>query len=154
MDKIILIERDEDIMSYFVYGDEYVIVDRKDVKLERDQYLKQVGNANGVPIMKKEKVENMAKVTPKNIYKFAQGTLYKNLDANGMLPFHIKEQVEHRKRTCSECLEAGKCVVCGCKTPGRFYSNASCAGGKYPKMMSKEAWGEYKMEIDYFVSGQ
>jgi hypothetical protein len=67
----------------------------------------------------------------------------------GLQPQHIKEQIAYRMLKCSDCMEAGKCKVCGCDVPGKLYVNESCnKGERFPDLMSKPEWDKYKENND------
>lgn len=58
---------------------------------------------------------------------------------------HINEQAEWRAYKCQDCLKAGKCRHCGCKTPNMFYApNKTDSAGKWGRMLSQHAWEEFK----------
>jgi hypothetical protein len=60
----------------------------------------------------------------------------------GVTPL-IREQIAYRMDVCKDSCPT-KCKHCGCNTPGKFFVDKSCGGGKYPDIMSEEAWAEYK----------
>lgn len=88
--------------------------------------------------------EKLAKLNAGNVYKLADSYLRGKLYESGRAEKHISEQIDYRKQVCKPCLENGRCLVCGCKTPGRFYSASECADNKYPRLMGKEQWLEWK----------
>ena len=60
---------------------------------------------------------------------------------------HELEQIAWRMnfRDCSQCLRAGKCVHCGCKSPELFYDRTNeCSAMNWFEMLDKEAWNEFK----------
>jgi len=60
------------------------------------------------------------------------------------VPFEFCEIVVYRATMCRECLEAGKCVNCGCKTPDSFMVLENwCSGNNWDKT-TIEQWNEYK----------
>lgn len=65
------------------------------------------------------------------------------------MPPHIAQQVRLRislvEIRSPKCLE-GKCVHCGCETPGKFYEPNACENGCYPEIMSQSDW-ENKTKI-------
>lgn len=68
-------------------------------------------------------------ITVKNVQAFAQGNI-RHLHPSTMPP-HQAEQVKYRAKLCDSCLQAGKCTVCGCRTPQLFYApNKKDAAGK------------------------
>ena len=55
---------------------------------------------------------------------------------------------------CRDCLEAGECVHCGCKTPDLFYEkDMECSGGNWTTMEPPEIWVDlreiYEINDDY-----
>lgn len=100
-----------------------------------------------------------AKVTPKNIKKFITGWyrwfLYKmqrskylvGFEDYDFLPTHLQEQFKYRLSVMDkECLEAGHCKICGCKTPQLQLADEPCDGGCYPEFKNEEDWKTYKEE--------
>ena len=60
------------------------------------------------------------------------------------VPYEFCEIVIYRSVMCNECLEAGKCVNCGCKTPDNFMALENwCNGGNWDQT-TIEQWKEYK----------
>lgn len=85
---------------------------------------------------------NPAKINFKNIKKFIQGwtrsiilKLSKNKFINKfvedlkLLPSYKVEQYEWRLKVMNpECLNSGKCIICGCETPYLQMSDEKCEG--------------------------
>lgn len=88
----------------------------------------------------------VARFNARNVFKVADSIHYQAKEKAGLLPKHLMEQFSHRKKVCKPCLDNGKCLVCGCKTPGRMYSRSACAGGKYPALMNEQEWEKYKVD--------
>ena len=89
----------------------------------------------------------LSDITLKNIKAFVEGNARMLGDNFGVVDKHIQEQVAYRAALCSDCMEAGKCTYCGCKVPGKLYVKESCnKGDRFPNMMDKEEWEEYKNE--------
>lgn len=82
-------------------------------------------------------------VTPENINNFIQGNLNYYLGNN---PPHYIEQFLYRAYLCSECLQNGKCLHCGCTTPNMFFSPRKIDSmDKWPPFFFKEEdWNDYK----------
>lgn len=58
---------------------------------------------------------------------------------------HINEQALWRAYLCSDCLKAGKCRICNCKTPNMFFSpNKIDSAGKWKKMLPANEWEAFK----------
>lgn len=90
---------------------------------------------------KKEQItfENMKGFIQGNIRKFMEDVDYNNL------PWYIREQIIYRSLTCRTCTIEGKCVICGCQTPEKFYEDRACEGQKYPYMIdNEEEWLMFK----------
>jgi len=89
-------------------------------------------------------------ITLPNIKNFFEGNynlLKYNLSQN--IEDHIKEQALYRAMLCSSCLEAGKCKICNCSTPGLFFApKKEDSEGRWSKMMSEEEWNAYKQSMD------
>lgn len=96
---------------------------------------------------------NLKDITLSNIKKFIQGNTRYFGESWGIVKPEIKEQVAWRATHCSDCIEQGKCVYCGCKVPGKWYVNESCNKGKrFPDLMKKDAWERYKKENNIDIS--
>ena len=90
------------------------------------------------------------KISIKSIIDFVQGNS-RFLGAQfNFLATHKKEQVLYRAEICKEtCFKNRTCEVCGCRVPGRLYSNSSCNGGsKFPDLMLKSDWEKFKKDND------
>lgn len=79
-------------------------------------------------------------MTTQDIKYYFQGKYRSLLGRYQLLPDYIREQVSWRSQQCRPCLEAGHCVVCKCETPALFFADKGCPKGRYPSMLSKEAW--------------
>jgi len=90
----------------------------------------------------------MAKVTLKNVFSFIEGNLKMYLDQWDALPEHEKEQVAYRMEVCKDdCVKNGYCTYCQCSVPAKLYSRYSCnKDERFPGIMSKKRWEEYKEE--------
>lgn len=83
------------------------------------------------------------------IFQFVQGNTRLLGDKLNLTPEHIKEQVEYRASKCYEsCYKnnEGKCKKCGCRVPGKWYVTESCNPDKFPDLMDKEQWEQYKID--------
>ena len=95
----------------------------------------------------------MAKINYENVKAYLQGNfrlILSKFDSNTTgkflrLPDTLKEQVAYRMDVCKDSCPT-KCKHCGCSTPGKFFVDKSCGGGKYPDIMSEEEWEEFKKE--------
>ena len=65
-----------------------------------------------------------------------------------LLPRHIQEQAEYRAQLCRDCLFAGACKKCGCKTPHLFFApGRQDKLDKWGPMMNKKDWEARKKQI-------
>lgn len=88
----------------------------------------------------------LSEITLKNIKSFIQGYARSYLDKICLLPLHIREQVFYRIYTCSEtCIPFHKCEKCKCPAIEKSYSTTSCNLDKFPNLMPKIEWEEYKI---------
>jgi len=87
-------------------------------------------------------------ITPKKVLQFIEGNLKMLGDRFDLLADHQKEQVAYRAEVCKDdCVKYGYCKECGCSVPGKLYVAKSCNRGKrFPDLMSKADWDEYKKE--------
>lgn len=86
-------------------------------------------------------------ITLANVRNFIEGNL-KALQRT-FLP-HEKEQIIYRATACSDCLNAGKCSVCGCATPGLFYApRKKDSKGKWGPFMDLKDWEGFKKTKEY-----
>jgi hypothetical protein len=96
------------------------------------------------------------KITIKKIKSFLEGNAKFLLNEFDMLPKYYKEQVIWRASICKEtCLANNdECEHCGCTASKKIYVEESCnEGKKFPDLMNKEKWEEYKKEnnIEVYV---
>jgi hypothetical protein len=87
------------------------------------------------------------KITINNIYNYIQGNGRRMIEKSGQLQEHLQEQIAYRALQCNDtCVKDGKCRVCGCDLPGRFYTTTSCnRGDLFPDLMNKRKWDEFKI---------
>lgn len=121
---------------FLVTGEDYEVLDEYDISGKRVQEIHRFFTQDP-----KVNVENMAKVAD----GYTRWTMYKL----GLTADHISEQLEYRFRVCSNCIENGSCVVCGCTAPKRLCTSGPCAGGKYPALMGKDDWEKFKKSKEY-----
>ncbi len=89
----------------------------------------------------------MKKITLKNIKQYIEGNTQMMLDQMGVKPNWYKEKIAYRMLLCKNCLEIGYCPHCGCKLPGRLYTDESCNNGNiFPDIMSEKDWEEFKKQ--------
>lgn len=68
-----------------------------------------------------------------------------HLEYNEIIPFC--QQLMMRLIRCSECVEAGKCVGCGCIMPlAAIVPNNFCSEEKWKEMVPPEDWEKYMKE--------
>lgn len=93
------------------------------------------------------------KITLSKVKSFLEGNTKFILDEFKLLPLYYKEQVVWRASLCKDtCLKTGACEYCGCPAHKKIYVEQSCNGGeKFPDLMTKENWTEFKKENDIEV---
>ena len=71
-------------------------------------------------------------------------------EAKQILSVHEIENIVYRMRTCSECVEQGTCVHCGCNTMGRMQEpTESCSAGKWGPFYEPERWRRVKKKLNF-----
>lgn len=88
-------------------------------------------------------------LNPKKWAAYLDGEIIENggihLSYEEIIPFC--QQLMVRLIKCSECVEAGKCVGCGCKMPiAAIVPNNFCSEEKWKEMMTPENWNKYLEE--------
>lgn len=86
----------------------------------------------------------MAKITFSNIWSFIQGVSREYYDRLIGLPGHMQEQVTWRLSQCDDCIEAGKCPMCGCPPLKKAFATKSCNKHRFPDLMGEKEWEQYK----------
>ena len=85
------------------------------------------------------------KITFQNIVNFIEGN--SRLFLNNLQPEHIKHQISYRMLLCKDdCAITKQCVKCGCDYPGRVYTSESCNLDRFPNLMSRIEWEEFKIK--------
>lgn len=56
------------------------------------------------------------------------------------------EQIHYRMLECSDCMERGSCIHCGCDMVKLLNKEETCSAGKWGPTKSKEDWKAYKKE--------
>jgi hypothetical protein len=80
-------------------------------------------------------------INPVKWWHFIVGTLIRLLTGGS----EYYEQVNHRMKTCSDCVENKSCFHCGCTMPdGMLVKGNKCSNGKWGPMLKKEQWKQYK----------
>jgi hypothetical protein len=80
-----------------------------------------------------------------NIYNFIEGNA--RLFTKSLQPQHILEQISYRMLSCAkDCMITKQCIKCGCDVPGRLYTSQSCNQERFPNLMSKIDWDEFKIK--------
>jgi hypothetical protein len=55
------------------------------------------------------------------------------------------QMVAYRAEKCSDCVEAGSCLHCGCSTPENMYARSNwCSAGKWPAHENDEDFVKHK----------
>ncbi len=86
-----------------------------------------------------------------NVTNFLQGTLKHTIASHMELPPHEQQQIALRADLCKTCLDAGKCIICNCKTPEMFYAPKKVdADGKFAQFLNKEQWETLTNNIDEY----
>ena len=84
-------------------------------------------------------------ITVQNIYNFIEGNT--RLFTKSIQPEHIKQQIAYRMLLCKDdCAKEGHCIKCGCDYPGRVYTSESCNLDRFPNLMSRIEWEEFKIK--------
>jgi hypothetical protein len=95
-------------------------------------------------------------ITPENITNAVQGTT--NLVASKLhiREIYLEEQFRYRAFLCLECVKHGKCLVCGCSSPGIFYApNKHDPKNRWPLLLQDaESWAKFKERDDTFKKFQ
>lgn len=94
----------------------------------------------------------MKRITIKNILSYLEGNLKYVYDSLVGLDEHTKEQVLYRSEICKDdCMKSNACIYCGCDADKKIFNKESCNGGaRFPDLMSKAAWEEYKETSDRY----
>lgn len=89
------------------------------------------------------------KITLKNISSFIEGNTQLILEEFRFQPLHIQEQIVFRRLVCKDdCAVTGLCIVCGCHFLGKSSVRESCNKERFPDLMSKNEWEQYKKKND------
>lgn len=87
-------------------------------------------------------------ITIDNISQFLEGN-FKWMKSKVIdVPEHIKEQLQYRLNKCSDCLEKGGCIKCGCPVIKKHFVKKSCNTERFPDLMEAEAWEEFKKTLN------
>jgi|TARA_R110000822_G_scaffold152112_8_gene291364 hypothetical protein len=87
-------------------------------------------------------------ITIDNVHNFLVGNLKYYKSKVITVPDHIKEQLQHRLDLCGDCIEAEGCIKCGCPVVKKHFLKKSCNPERFPDLMEKEEWDEYKKTIN------
>lgn len=83
----------------------------------------------------------------KNIASFIEGNAKYFYDQLLPLPQHTKDQIIWRLSKCeSDCLVEGVCRKCTCPPIKKAFVNESCNPERFPDLMNKEDWEQYKKD--------
>lgn len=87
------------------------------------------------------------KITIKNIKSYLEGNAQLVLERLDLQPQHIQEQVAYRRLLCKDdCAIQGKCIKCGCDFKGKTSVIQSCNPERFPNLMSKQEWEQFKID--------
>lgn len=85
------------------------------------------------------------KITFKNIKSYLEGNTQLALEKLHLQPQHIQEQIAYRRLLCKDdCAIQGECIKCGCEFKGKTSVVKSCNPERFPDLMSKTDWEEFK----------
>lgn len=88
--------------------------------------------------------------TASDVGNFLQGNL--NYYTKSTLPKYQAEQIELRRYLCQSCDVAGKCNLCGCKTPNMYYAPLKHdKAGRWAEFMSEAQWNALVDNIDSYA---
>jgi hypothetical protein len=84
-------------------------------------------------------------ITLSNIYNFIEGNT--RLFTEKFQVSHLKEQFAYRMLLCeNDCAKTKKCIKCGCDYPARIYTSQSCNQERFPNLLSRVEWEEFKIK--------
>lgn len=82
-----------------------------------------------------------------NIYNYIEGNTNKLLSSINLRSQYYIEQIQYRSLICSkDCIPQGKCIKCGCSTPGRLYTTKTCNSDRFPDIMNEQQWEQFKRD--------
>lgn len=88
--------------------------------------------------------------TASDVGNFLQGNLKYYTKSN--LPNYQSEQIELRRFLCQSCDVAGKCELCGCKTPNMYYAPLKQdKAGRWAEFMSEAQWNSLVNNIEQYA---
>lgn len=89
------------------------------------------------------------KITIKNIKSFLEGNIQLGLEQLNLQPVHIQEQIAYRRLLCKDdCAVNNQCIKCGCDFKGKTSVQKSCNPERFPDLMSKIEWEQFKQQHD------
>lgn len=78
------------------------------------------------------------------LYPLKWGSFLRGTYQKEEVPFEFCEIVVYRSLMCTDCVEQGKCVACGCNIPEKMMDlKADCEIGSWDATTT-EQWIEYK----------
>jgi len=87
------------------------------------------------------------KITIQNIKNFIIGNARYLGSKARLTDMVLIEQVAYRSSKCPDCLTAGHCLgSCECSVPGRWFVDATCNEDRFPDLMDKETWEQFKID--------
>lgn len=87
------------------------------------------------------------KITIKNIKSYLEGNAQLVLEKLDLQPQHIREQIAYRRLLCKDdCAIQGRCIKCGCDFEGKTSVIKSCNPERFPDLMSKQEWEQFKID--------
>ena len=89
------------------------------------------------------------KITIKNIKSYLEGNTQLALERLHIQPQHIREQIAYRRLLCKDdCAIQGTCIKCGCEFKGKTSVVESCNPERFPNLMPKQEWEQFKIDND------
>lgn len=94
-------------------------------------------------------------ITLRNILSFLEGNTKYLFNLFGLYPTYKQEQVLWRLNICKlDCIKNGECEYCGCPPEKKAFVEESCNhGDRFPDMMDKETWEQYKIDNNIDIDG-
>lgn len=94
------------------------------------------------------------KLTLNNVFNYLQAHSRKLYDLFIGLKPHEKEQINYRMSLCSEdCAIKKECIKCRCDYPDKLFQIKSCNPDRFPDVMSKVKWDEFKRKNNIEIDG-
>jgi len=80
-----------------------------------------------------------------DVESYLEGNFSYYANKLGLYPEYLQEQIKYRLSKCKDdCLPQRKCRNCTCPPKKKLYVTKSCNPMRFPDLMNKEDWNEYK----------